>query len=249
MVGMVSVVALMLALLLAALEVGFRAGRSRRKEDRDKSYLGTVQGGVLGLLGLLLGFSFAGAATRFVERQDLIVQQANALGTAYLRADMLGEPSRSALRQGLRDYTDAAINLFKEGGSTLTPAQLTSLESRHAPIWSAAVEGVRADPVIGVLVLPPVNEVIDLFSVRVASARRHLPPMVLGLLLACALIALFTVGYGAGLTNQRHLLMTLTLAVLVSTALATTLDLDYPRRGVITLSDAPLIDARRGMGE
>src|SRR5689334_2396428 len=96
-----------LATLLIALEVGFRAGRRSAAEadPRALGQIGAVQGAMLGLLGLLLAFSFAAAAARFFERQDLIVSEANAIGTSYLRADLLEEPHRSALQTALQQYT------------------------------------------------------------------------------------------------------------------------------------------------
>src|SRR5690242_12223505 len=95
----------LLILFLIALELGFRRGRRAAAADPQASpQVSAVLGALLGLLGLLLAFSFAAAGTRFLERQDLIVTEANAIGTAYLRADMLSAPHREALRTALKDY-------------------------------------------------------------------------------------------------------------------------------------------------
>ena len=101
-----SVAAGLVVLLLAALEAGFRAGRRAASEadGRSSGQVGAVQGALLGLLGLLLAFSFAAAGGRFLEKQDLIVQEANAIGTAWLRADLLEEPHRSELRAALQRF-------------------------------------------------------------------------------------------------------------------------------------------------
>ena len=93
-----------------------------------------------------------------------------------------------------------------------------------------------------VVVLPPVNDVIDMHATRVAAGRKHLPMLVLGLLIACSLLGVAVIGYGCGLGRRRSLPMTVSLAVLIGAALWTTIDLDYPRRGLIKLSDAPLRD-------
>src|SRR5687768_16874212 len=113
----------LLALPLASLEIGFRAGRRAQVESGPQSagQLGALQGAILGLLGLLLAFSFAAAASRFLEKQDLIVEEANAIGTAALRADLLNEPHRSALRAALRDYTSHRIAVSQRLTSKIEP--------------------------------------------------------------------------------------------------------------------------------
>jgi len=104
----------LLLLTLGVSEVGFRVGRRAKAKvpEADSPQLGTVQGAILGLLGLLLGFSFAAAGGRFIERHDLIVAEANAIGTASLRADLFDEPYRGQYRKLLRDYTTNRMAMF-----------------------------------------------------------------------------------------------------------------------------------------
>jgi hypothetical protein len=163
------------ALLFASLEVGYRLGlRHSHDADPDAAgQIGAIQGAVLGLLGLLLAFSFAAAGTRFLERQDLITAEANAIGTAYLRADLIDEPHRSELRAALRQYTEHRIGLSQRIRLGLMPADLAEIAHQHARIWSAAVAGVTARPASTLAVLSPVNELIDLHSVRIAAGRKH----------------------------------------------------------------------------
>src|SRR5262245_56852491 len=103
----------LLIFLLASLEVGFWAGQRASSDDFGVSsgQLGASQGAIVGLLGLLLAFSFAGAGARFLERQDLIVQEANAIGTAYLRAGLLDDPHRSELRATLKQYAQLRVEV------------------------------------------------------------------------------------------------------------------------------------------
>ncbi len=110
----------------------------------------------------------------------------------------------------------------------------------HARIWNATVAGVRDQPGIVLAVVQPVNELIDLHSTRVAAARKHIPHVVLGLLLASSAISIAVIGYGCGTERKRRGLMTLPLAVIIAAALWITYDLDHPRRGLVQLSDAPL---------
>src|SRR5688500_10777898 len=229
--------------LLVAVEVGYQIGR-RRAATGDGvpsgGQVGGSQGAMLGLLGLLLGFSFAGAASRFIDRQDLIVQEANAIGTAYLRADVIPEPHASELRQGLAEcvaHRLEASNLLAEGLPRNFEAEVAAF---HARLWHAAEEGVLARPEMAVAVLDPVNEVIDLHSTRLAAGRKHLPKVVLGLLVACSLLSMGVIGFGCGMGGGRWPWLNGSLAILIAAALWTTIDLDHPRAGMIRLSDVPL---------
>lgn len=232
--------------LLLALEAGFRLGRRAASEADagEGSQVGAIQGAILGLLGLLLAFSFAAAGTRFLERQDLIVQEANAIGTAYLRADLLDEPYRSQLRATLQRYTEQRLAVSARLGQGIEPGALEDIERLHGRMWSAASAGVAARPLSMLGVLPPVNEVIDLHTTRMAAGRKHLPPIVMVLLLACSALSVGVMGYGCGLGGRRRAALTVAAATLIGAALWVTIDLDYPRAGLIRLSDAPLASLR-----
>ena len=231
-----------LVLLLLALEFGYQRGRRavRLHDVEPSAQLGAVQGAILGMLGLLLAFSFAAAGGRFLERQDLIVAEANAIGTAWLRTDLLGEPARSELRSALEDYTAHRVSARSRFLRQLADADVAEIDRLHARIWRSAVEGVAARPEVAVAVLNPVNEVIDLHATRLYAAQKHLPTPVLALLIASSLLSLGVIGYGCGVGGRRSAAMTVPLALVIGTALWVTIDLDYPRQGLLQLSDAPL---------
>ncbi len=230
------------ALLLLALEFGFRAGRraSAEADPRASGQVGAIQGAMLGLLGLLLGFSFAAAGSRFLEKQDLIVTEANAIGTAYLRADLLDEPHRSDLRTALKEYTEYRIEVSEQLRKYVPADAQAKFERQHGQIWSPAIAGVLAKLPVMHGVLPPVNEVIDLHTVRLAAGRKHLPLPVMSLLIACSVLAMCVIGYGSGIGGRRRAPLTVSLALLIAAALWITIDLDHPRAGLLQLSDAPL---------
>jgi len=238
----VSIALGLLVVLMIALESGYQAGRRSASvaDGPAGGQVGAIQGAILGLLALLLGFSFAGAATRFMERQDLIVREANAIGTAYLRADLLDEPHRAELQAALRRYTHDRIEPSARLRYGIDEAELAKFELHHAQIWSAATTGIDARPASTLAVLNPVNDVIDLHSTRMAAGRKHLPMLVIGLLIACSLLAIGIIGYGCGLSGRRRAPLTVSLSILIGTALWTTIDLDHPRAGLMQLSDAPL---------
>jgi hypothetical protein len=236
-----TVLPLLVALFLA-LEVGYRGGRKDSKEAGGAvvAQIGVIQAALLGLLGLLLAFSFAAAGTRFMERQDLIVQEANAIGTATLRSDLIAEPFRSDLHAALKSYTALRLSSAARIGTDLDPELLAQMERHQELMWRAATAGVEARPEAMLAVLDPVNAVIDVHSSRLAARRKHLPVLVLTLLVSCSVLSVGVIGYGCGLSRQRHLIMTGSLALLVGAALWITIDLDRPRQGWIRLSDAPL---------
>lgn len=237
-----SIAAGLLLLLFIGLEFGFRSGR-RAVEERDSKaagQIGAIQGAVLGLLGLLLGFSFAAAGARFLERQDLIVQEANSIGTTYLRAGLLAEPYRSELRSELKRYTAERLVMSQQLRGGFTQEMADKVTDSHTKIWNIAKHGVLEERTLVQAVLPPVNELIDLHSTRVGAARKHLPKLVMGLLIACSALSVVVIGYGCGLSDSRRLPMTIPLAVVIATSLWITIDLDHPRAGLLLLNDAPL---------
>ncbi len=134
------VAAALLAALLAALEGGYRAGRRGAKQGDGKGggQVGAIQGATLGLLGLLLAFSFSAAGSRFLERQDLITAEANAIGTAYLRAELMDDASRNDLRAALKEYTQFRIGYFAKGARGFDAGLAATIEGQHTRIWQAA---------------------------------------------------------------------------------------------------------------
>ncbi len=228
--------------LLVAMEVGFQCGRrvSRGIDPAAGGQIGAIQGAIIGLLGLLLAFSFAAAGSRFLERQDLIVKEANAIGTASLRADLLDEPHRSGLRRALKRYTEHRIEAASRLRAGLSDSDAAMVARFHQEIWAAASAGVAAKPATMLGVLPPVNDVIDLHTSRVFAGKKHLPMLVLGLLIACSVLSIGTIGFGCGTAGRRRISLTLPLTFLIWASLWITIDLDHPRAGLLRLSDEPL---------
>ncbi len=244
-----AIIALLLLLCLqAALECGYRMGRrSRRRDPSDAAQSGTLQGSILGLLALLLGFSFAAASSRFTARQELVVQEANAIGTAFYRADLLPEPQRGTLRELLVEYTRARVAWYKEFDGRRADAEARLSGALHAQLWDTALRGLERTPQAAVLVLPALNAMYDVHSAHLAAVRRHLPGILLVVLGGCSLIGVATVGYGCGLTSRRSPAFTVSLAVLVAAVLWLVIDLDYPRAGLVRVTQDPLLDALAAM--
>src|ERR1700752_4466597 len=152
----------LLAGVVGSHEIGFWLGSlplsTNGPFDRQ---VALVRTSTAALVAFLIGFAFSGAASRFIDRQDLIVKEANALGTAYLRADTIAEPQRGELKAALKEYTaDRVALLSREGRDQIEPL-LGKVSGFHERMWRSAVTATQANAPLMAVVLPPINEVID----------------------------------------------------------------------------------------
>lgn len=234
----------LLGAVALGLEVGFRLGRraARDKAKPEGIEVGAVQGAALGMLGLLLGFSFAGASGRFVDRQDLIVREANAVGSAgavFALADAaLAGEARAVLDRYVRARLEQGRSI--RAGEIDDPALDRELRGAVDALWGLAGRAAERTPALAVPVINAVTAIDDVHDARDAARRRHLPGPVMGLLVACAALAVATIGFGSGLGGRRNLVMTAPLVLLIVATLWTTIDLDFPRAGMIRVDDAAL---------
>jgi hypothetical protein len=157
-----------------------------------------------------------------------------------LRADLLPDRERSELRAALRDYTKLRLEVSRKVLFVIDPADAAEFVRLHARIWDAATAGVAARPAATLAVLNPVNEVIDLHTTRLAASRKNVPKPVLALLVVCSALATAITGYACGVSDRRRSPLSLALALLICAALWITIDLDYPRVGMLQLDDTPL---------
>lgn len=243
--------AVMIAVLLLAVEVGHRVGvrRMTRFPDEQRFETGSVQGAMLGILGLLLGFSFAGAAERFIQRQDLVNAESNVIGTAYRRAELLETADALELRAALASYVEHRVRISGAVRFELTEEDVDSIGADHDRIWAAARDGVANKPAAMNTVIPVVNEVLDLHDYRVAAGRKHLPELVLILLGICSVLTLGVMGYASALGRHRNRLMISVIAILIAATLWTTIDLDWSRIGLIRISDRALVELHAALSE
>jgi hypothetical protein len=237
------------ALLLIVTEWGFRAG-TRHPEERRRAYLGqsgSLQGALLGLLGLLLGFTFAMSVGRFDTRKQLVLDEANAIGTTWLRAGYLSDPARDTIRPALVDYVAARLQGAAErAGSAAFVQQLSRSGLDQAAMWRATVAEVKAHDSPSVsLFTASLNELIDLDGKRQAASRNHVPGMVWLLLVVVSVTVCWTTGYATGLGEAgRHVLSMVVLPALIAVVITIIADLDNPRRGLITVSQQSMLDLR-----
>ena len=230
---------LLLAGMIACLEGGYRLGLRQLAAVRYRN-LGAIETAIFALLGLLLGFAFAGATSRFDARRDLVVSEANAIGTAYLRLDLLPSASQPELRRLFRDYLDARVNIYDNVSNPAVVASLvnkvTGLQQR---IWIGAVQAVERDsaPHAPLLVFPALNEMIDITTSRAVMANTHMPALILALLMSVSMLSALLAGYGMA-ERGRSWLHVFLYAAAVTITIYTVLDLDNPRAGLIKLDAA-----------
>jgi hypothetical protein len=233
---------------LVAAEIGFRIGAAfKREDDALNKQLDVIRSATLALVAFLVAFAFSGSAGRFVDRLDIIVTEANALGTAWLRADVLPEPQRGELKATLKEYTTDRVTLLSSRDWDEIHRLLGKVGGLQERMWSAALAGTQGDAPLMNLVLPPLNDVIDLHTTHLAQATRHLPRPILIVLLATAALYLVLVGVGNGRSGRRFPVLDAIYAAVLAVALWMTIDLDRPRQGLIQVSSQPLADALASM--
>src|SRR3954470_7978597 len=197
------VVVLMIAATLGLLEAGRRFGvmRSARDPEGAKSGASGVQGAVFGLMGLLIAFTFSGAATRFDTRRAQLVEEANCIGTVWLRLDLLPADTQLPLREKLRQYTDSRIAVFRKlhdpAGTKLELDRATGLQNE---IWRQALAACRKaeSPSATMLVVPALNQMFDMATTRSMGTRMHPPLMIYGTLALLVLAGALLTGYDMG---------------------------------------------------
>jgi hypothetical protein len=229
---------------------GFAGGRYlRAHSDTLREPLGVLQAALLGVVGLVLAFGLSLAVGRYEDRRAATVAEANAIGTTYLRAQLLAEPTRSRSLELLRGYTDLALAVSREvpGSSAMrrTTAAQGVLQRR---LWHLGGEAMASAPVASAprLYVDSLNSTIDLQSARLAGLSNRVPGAVLGLEVIGAAVALGLLALHISLLG-RGLAPVLAAAVLVTLLLLVTFDLDRPTRGLIKVPATPLLTLRASM--
>jgi hypothetical protein len=241
--------------MLLFLEIGRRIAVRRMKEDSGAAGegVGAVDGAVFALLGLLIAFTFSGASSRFDTRRQLIVEETNHIGTAYLRLDLLPAELQAALRQSFRRYLDARIEIYRKlPDLAAAKEQLAKANELQQQIWRQAVLASRAEdapPAASILLLPALNAMIDITTTRTMATLMHPPAVVFVMLFVLALAASLLAGYGMTSSRARSWFHMIGFALVVALAVYVILDLEYPRLGLIRVEafDQALIDLRQSM--
>jgi hypothetical protein len=241
--------------ILILLEVGRRIGGRRLARDPEGARAGTgaVEGAVFALVGLLIAFTFSGAASRFDVRRDLIVQETNAIGTAWLRLDLLPPSVQPAIRDNFRQYVDARLEVYRKlPDVAASQAELAKATALQGQIWTQAVAAGRMDgapPPATMLLLPALNEMIDITTTRTMATQMHPPIVIYGMLVGLALASALLAGYGMAGGQTRNWLHIIGFATVMAVAVYVIIDLEFPRLGLIRVDvfDQALVELRASM--
>lgn len=243
-----------LLLLLASLEVGIQFGkfvaRRHTPTDGEKSAVNFATAGIMGLLAFLLGVSLSMASDRYQQRRDSVLAEANAIGTAWLRATVATGAEGEAMQRLLRDYTETRIAVVR--GSS-DPAEVDRLNQRTSnlqnELWQLARTVAERSPTpISGLLLSSLNEMIDLSLTNRRNFTSHVPAYVLRLLLTVSIFAVGAVGYGFGLVGSRQPGLSVLLLGVWTLAIVLIVDIDRPQSGEVRINPAPLVWTLQGFG-
>jgi hypothetical protein len=240
--------------MLLFLEIGYRVGvrRLAKEPETARAGLGTVEGAIFALLGLLIAFTFSGAAARFDARRQLIIQETNAIGTAYLRIDLLPADAQPAMRDLFRRYIDTRLAAYKKlpdiAAAKEELARATSLQNE---IWRGAVAACQksSSPQAVMLVMPALNEMIDIAGERTLVSQMHPPFVIFALLGVMALGGATLAGYGMAGGKSRSWIHWIGFALVMSVTFFVILDIEFPRFGLIRVDtfDQALVDLRQSL--
>ncbi|MDH3441255.1 MAG: hypothetical protein OEM63_10910 [Gammaproteobacteria bacterium] len=237
-------------LILLANEIAYRFARrsAATADDGITTQTNAIQAGILGLLALLLGFSFNMALQRFDARSSATIEETNAIGTAWLRTALLPGQYAAEIRSLLSDYVDARIESSKI--DMADPARreeaATQTLQLQAQLWQIVTDSAASDlPSAKIsLVIQALNELIDSYGKRQAQLDKHVPEVVLLLLFVIFIVTGSILGAAAGLAGGRPLLATVSMAALIVLVIFIVIDLDRPRRGLIQVDQGSMLALR-----
>ena len=232
-----------LVVILGAGEIGrwFGARATRYGEDS----VSTLEGAILGLLALMIGFSFAMALSRFEARRDTVLNEANAIGTTALRARLLPAPHNTESVKLVREYVQLRLDITSRPASLLDlSAVIARSNVLQEALWQQAKAVAAKDNAMvptGIFV-QSLNEMIDDQGKRLAALHNRLPIIILIALYGVATIAVGFAGYASGLQARHSRLPVYITGILVASMILLIQDLDRPSAGFITVSQQPMID-------
>lgn len=241
--------------ILVALWIGRRLGKKVLARHGSIGHDGvtSLETAVFALLGLMIAFTFSGALNRFDVRRAQAVDEANAMGTAWLRIDLLPSTAQPKLRESFKGYVDARIATYdKLPDIVAARAEVARASELQGVVWAQAVTALRsaqARPGTDLLVLPALNQMFDLSTVRVTATQIHPPMMIYAMLIGLAVASALLAGYQTAAEKAYDWVHQVGFATIVALTVYVILDIEYPRLGFIRIGaiDHLLVDVRAGM--
>src|SRR5262245_57029568 len=238
--------------IMLMLEWGRRAGTRQRARlmEGGAAGVGAVEASIFTLLGLLIAFTFQGASERFDTRRTLIVEEANDIGTAWLRTDLLPANARPAMRDLFLQYLDSRLQTYRSiPNMAAVQAELNRTAQLQGEIWKVAIESSRNEGGTAVVVslLPALNQMFDIVTTRTMAAKTHPPTILFVMLALMACAAAFMAGHGMSGTKVRSWVHNIGFAAVLAVTVFVILDMEFPRFGLIRVDsfDQVLVELRQ----
>jgi len=237
--GVGTLVGLFLGMVLF-LELGRSLRLRMIEKDTEKTIAGlnVVEGALFGLMGLVIAFTFSGAASRFDAKRQLIVEEANNIGTAYLRIDLLPEAARPPLREKFRRYVDARLEAYRSLSAVAGASpQMTTAAELQREIWEQSVAACRetTNPQAALLLLPALNAMFDIANTRFWATQIHPPSIIFALLATLALVCSLLAGFGMAGGRARSWIHIVAFAAILTLTVYVIIDMEFPRIGLIRI--------------
>lgn len=234
----------LLIFLFVVIELSYRLGTRSDPlaYEKSSSVFSTLMGAALALLGLLLAFSFAMASARYDLRKGVILKEANAIGTSYLRSDLLDPAVKDLVKAKLKEYAKVRLAAHQTGIDAKKQQDFSQLTSKlQDDIWTIASSELRRERQIhNSLFVQALNDTIDVSAEQNDARENHVPESVFWLLFISALLTAALSGYACGAIGNRNLMATSVFALLVALVIFSIIDLDRPQRGLITVNQHPM---------
>jgi len=230
-------------------EIGFRFGRYQHvhhKEDKTGS-LGSMVGGLLGMLAFVLAFTYSMATSQYNSRKTMVLEEANAIGTAYLRADLIDAADGQTLKRLLKEYVDIRVKAVKSREAL--DYALKRSTAIHKELWKTVAHAAKTEPgENSSLTVQAINTVIDMHEKRITAAlRNHIPLSVWIALIAIIVLTMATIGVQVGLGNRRRLVAVVPLILAFTVLFTLVIDLDHSQKGLLTVDQASMISLQKSM--
>jgi len=236
-------------LILASCELGYQFGKhARSTQDQEApSSIGAMVGGLLGMLGFVLAFTFSMAASQFDIRKQNVLNEANAIGTAYLRADLIDKPHGTEVKRLLREYVDVRLQGVKGAGLDAAIARSAEI---HDLLWAQVSAAAAAKPTTNTsLMIQSINEVIDMHEKRLTGAlRNRIPGSVWIALAAITFLTMGTMGMLIGFSGKRRTVAVIAVSLAFAVLVTLVVDLDSPQRGLIIVGQQSMVNLQHSMG-
>ncbi len=246
-IGLWALAVTIFAILLGAKEFAYRLGRRtadhHEPTDTMRSAVGFITGGMLGLFAFLMGISFSLSSARYDQRRESVLNEANAIGTAWLRAGMVGGQEGADIQRILRDYTSVRIEFVQAAADPAREQQIIGqTNTMQTEIWTLAVQvAQRAPTPVSTIFMTSLNDMFDLATTARRNFNRGVPTYVLRLVFIVAMLSVGAMGYQFGINRNRQPIVSALLLITWTLTIVLVLDIDAPRAGSVRVDPSPLI--------